>query len=109
MSGELETAHDSYAQSFEKPRWLTGVVVLIFLGGISYFAFETAKLALKFSSGPLWLSAALWLTTGFLAWISLSVSFLLLRRKITTGRFLLSRAESAERFAEMRTRTGAGK
>ncbi len=102
MSGELETSRDNSSQSQARPPWIVTVVLLIILlGGLPYLSFETAKIALDMCCEALWLRVSLWMVAAFLHVDSALARFRFFAAKDNwTGRFLLSRSESATRHAE---------
>jgi hypothetical protein len=105
VSGEL-----GVPESQARPKRIAAILLLIvLLGGFPYLSVEAAKIALHISEGALWLRLSLWTIAAFLMAIPVWLAFVMLRRKITTGRFLLNRTESAALRAERLSRMGAGK
>ncbi len=104
MSGEL-----GVPESQARPKRMAAILLfVVLLGGFPYLSVETARVALRIG-GALWVRGSLWIVAALLMSIPLGVAFDILRRKITTGHFLLNRSESAARRAEILSKLGAGK
>jgi len=85
------------------------VLLMVMLAGCCYLSVETARIALTCSCESLWIETPLWSAAAGLMLIPLGLAVVLLRRKITTGQFLLNRSEATARRAEMLSKMGAGK
>ena len=89
---------------------LFGVFALLFLiGALAYLSVKVAQLALALSDTSLWISVPLFALSSLLIFGALRLAWSPLRRKWKTGRFLLTRTESAAKQAEYRAKMGAGK
>lgn len=105
-----ETGERQAAVDFTLRQLLFGGLVLIFLiAALAYLSVKLAQLALMFSDLPLWIRGPLFTIAALLMFGALRLAWSPLRRKWKTGRFLLTRAESAAKQAEYRAKMGAGK
>lgn len=103
-SGEPKTTDYTLRQ-----RIISVLVIFFLAAALAYIAVRLALLALMLSDLSLWIRVPLFVISGLLLFGALRLVYTPLRRKWKTGRFLMTRAESAAKQAEYRTKMGAGK
>jgi hypothetical protein len=92
-----------------RQRLTSGFFSVFMIGLMAYFAVRSARYGLVSSDESRWLRVPQFVFSGLMALAAGWWAFTLLRRKWTTGRFLLTRAEGLAKMAEHRSKMGAGK
>ena len=103
-SGEPKTTDYTLRQ-----RIISVLVIFFLAAALAYIAVKLTLLALMLSDLSLWIRVPLFVLSGLLLFGALRLVYTPLRRKWKTGRFLMTRAESAVKQAEYRAKIGAGK
>ena len=103
-SGEPKTTDYTLRQ-----RIISVLVIFFLAAALAYIAVRLTLLALMLSDLSLWIRVPLFVISGLLLFGALRLVYTPLRRKWKTGRFLMTRAESAAKQAEYRAKMGAGK
>jgi hypothetical protein len=103
-SGEPKTTDYTLRQ-----RIISVLVIFFLAAALAYIAVKLTLLALMLSDLSLWIRVPLFVLSGLLLFGALRLVYTPLRRKWKTGRFLMTRAESAAKQAEYRAKMGAGK
>jgi hypothetical protein len=103
-SGEPKTTDYTLRQ-----RIISVLVIFFLAAALAYIAVKLTLLALLLSDLSLWIRVPLFALSGLLLFGALWLAWSPLRRKWKTGRFLMTRAESAAKQAEYRAKMGAGK
>jgi hypothetical protein len=105
-----ETGESPTAGEFSLRQRLFGAFAfLILIGALTYLSVKLAQFALILSDLSLWVRGPMFALSGLLMFGALRLAWSPLSRKWKTGRFLLTRAESAAKQAEYRAKMGAGK